>query len=550
MNLSWLGGTGARADHSADGPAGPWRMSRVVGSGSGQEGDHSPAQVCCELSGSASGGSRDEPVNLRPDPQTVVLHSFGNGIDLAAVSGIAVCDLDADRRPEVLVAWYVTDFEDSDKNRRRLTVLRPDAEGELAIAEEFDLFQPHVIPPLSVFSNGTGEVVPGDFDGDGDTDVAVLPFFNDELWVFENDGGRLTGHVMLPFGINSPLNGISPPRGFAADFDGDGRDELVYLADPLQRFDGTLVHFWRSDGTISGMQRVLWEGGPGATAAVETRALVVRDFDGDGRPDLCFSGIEPPLDTPVLELWHNLNFSTGQFEVRQFRPEWNASDLAVADIFARCPPLLVLGGPDGARVQFWAVDACSGQPLDYQPWMEVSGLAGISPQFGLALEVGRLNGDRVPQIVARQKLGTPAESHQIDVLAWEDEQFELLEPPPVDAGGFAPPNNNQIQRPRALLLADVAGNRRPELIVGFGASPDNTRTASRILPLVVYRNGCLGDINEDGRTSLADLFTLFEHVGCQPPEYSRAADLNKDGCVDLLDVQLLMDDMGCRSTSD
>ncbi len=492
-----------------------------------------------------SGGSSQLVPDLKPYPSVVALHRFGAGIDLGAVSGIAVCDLDADRRPEVLVAWYVTDFENRDRDRRRLSILRPDSDGELQLVDEIDLFVPHTIPPLSIFSNGTGEIVPGDFDGDGDTDVAVLPFFNDELWLFENDGGNLTGYVKFPFSINSPLNGITPPRGFAADFDGDGRDELVYVADPLQRFDGATLHFWKSDGDIQGMHRVLWEGGAGAVAAVETRALIVRDFDGDGRADLCFSGLEPPLDEPVLELWHGLNPSTGVFDVFLLRPEWNASDLAAADVFVGCPPLLVLGGPDGQRVQFWAVDACADEPLAYEPWMQVSGLAGISPDFGVAIEVGRLTAGRPPQVVVRQKLATPADSRQIDLLAWQGGRWDVVMPPPVDSSGLAPPNNNQIQRPRALMLADVAGNARPEVIVGFGPSPDNSLSNQRILPLAVYQNGCLGDVNGDGRTSLADLFLMFEHFGCSRPTYDRNADLNKDGCVNLQDVSLLMDDMGC-----
>lgn len=523
--------------------------SGAQGSTTGQ-GQDAAAEVCCEMSFGPSGGPVQPAPDLRPYPSVVALHSFGSEIDLGAVSGVAVCDLDGDRQPEVLVAWYVTDFDDSDHNRRRLSILRPDSNGELEIDDEIDLFVPHVIPPLSIFSNGTGEIVPGDFDGDGDTDVAVLPFFNDELWLFDNDGGTLTGYVKFPFGINSPLNGITPPRGFAADFDGDGRDELVYLADPLQRFDGATLHFWKSEGDIQGMHRVQWEGGPGSVAAVETRALVVRDFDDDGRPDLCFSGVEPPLNEPALELWHHLNPSTGVFDVDVLRPEWNASDLATADVFVGCPPLLVLGGPDGGSVQFWAVDACEDEPLAYEPWMEVEGLAGISPDFGVAIEVGRLTSGRLPQVVVRQKLGNPAETRQIDVLAWQGGQWDLVLPPPVDTGGLAPPGNNQIQRPRAIALADLAGNARPELIVGFGPSPDNTLRSNSILPLAVYQNGCLGDVNGDGRTSLADLFIMFDHFGCARPTYDRNADLNKDGCVDLQDVALLMGDMGCGGSPD
>ncbi len=485
------------------------------------------------------------PAAPRPPIDLVALHGFGAEIDDARVTGLAVTDLDGDRQPEVLVAWYVTDFEDPSHDRRRLTILRPDVSGRLVRSDEIDLFVPDPFPPLSIFRNGTGEVVVGDFDGDGDPDVAVLPFFGDELWIFENVAGWLIGTPRFVFGINSPLQAITPPRGLAADIDGDGRDELVYLSDPLQRFDGQVVHFWRTDEAVADMQRVDWEGDGSGVLTSQTRALALADFDGDGRVDLCFGGVEPPLDEPVLTFWHDFEPATGRFTVELLRPAFNPSDIAVTNVLAGCPPALALADPDGTSVVFWAVGDCGPAPGTYVPWTMTDGLAGLSPGLGVALQSADLDGDGLDELLVRQKRGSALDPDQLQVLAWEHLDWVLLDPGPFDTSGLDHESNNQILRPRAITTADVVGNRLPEVLAGFGPTVGESLGEPLMLAVGVWHNGCLGDVNRDGVSDFADLVEMLAHLGCSAGNYDPDADLNKDGCVDLSDVTLLLADAGC-----
>jgi hypothetical protein len=56
--------------------------------------------------------------------------------------------------------------------------------------------------------------------------------------------------------------------------------------------------------------------------------------------------------------------------------------------------------------------------------------------------------------------------------------------------------------------------------------------------------GCVGDLNGDGYTDLADLGILLADFGCGPPGLC-VGDLNGDGFTDLADLGILLADFGC-----
>ncbi len=123
-------------------------------------------------------------------------------------------------------------------------------------------------PPVPVGDvHATYELLPGDFDGDGDLDFLqlngvanVLP--DDSVLYLQQSGGMVA--VQLP--------GIHGPLGAAADFDGDGDADLV-VGDRIYWFQGGLP-----------------TAGPLLPVPAINR-LSAADFDGDGLPDL--------LETPA-----------------------------------------------------------------------------------------------------------------------------------------------------------------------------------------------------------------------------------------------------------
>jgi uncharacterized protein (TIGR03437 family) len=163
---------------------------------------------------------------------------------------------------------------------------------------------------------GPYAVVTGDFNGDRRPDLAVGA--QDGVYVLLNTGGGNFGR---------PIRTEAPPQTFwlgaGADFNGDGRDDLVgsgFLY--LSRGDGTFQppryldvqeavaagdfnRDGKTDLLISNREgvRVLLGNGDGAFqsgAVVTTAPMVwvqVADFNHDGRPDVATSFLEEPVRT-------------------------------------------------------------------------------------------------------------------------------------------------------------------------------------------------------------------------------------------------------------
>ena len=196
-------------------------------------------------------------------------------------------------------------------------------------------------PPLRLETHG-------DFDGDGDTDlVATLGSWRHPIALFLQ-GGSLEHAVVLP-----PLGDTT--AALAADFDGDGKDELG-LRGPAElsvvRLDrsGALTPVRREpipsgarlltadlDGD-SAASLVVYEPASGRLSERlgkknadfgsirPLHALHAGDFDGNGRDDLWVQS-QPG---PVAELW--LMDPGGSFAVAQVRLDRSVGAAAVADV--------------------------------------------------------------------------------------------------------------------------------------------------------------------------------------------------------------------------
>ncbi len=123
----------------------------------------------------------------------------------------------------------------------------------------------------------------GDFNGDGNLDVAVTD--GTGLFVLLGNGdGTLSS-------ARSHFAGISPGSVVAADFNGDGRLDLATV-NFIDNYNGQVsVLLGNGDGTFQ-PPRHFPQGGAGSTQ------MVAADFNADGKPDLA-----------------TVNYSTGNISV-------------------------------------------------------------------------------------------------------------------------------------------------------------------------------------------------------------------------------------------
>ena len=520
------------------------------------------AVVCALLAGAYLDFSAraDAPVSralgdlqLRATPDIFCINQLGAEIDTAAVTDVVAGKFTGDHLIDLAVAWYATDLSSPATRQRYLTIFETTPDGSLTRRHDFNLYiYNSAADSLSVFRNGTSEIGVGDFDGDGDADLAVTSYFGDEIWFFEQlGGGQFNAHLKFMYGsINGSGNFTTPPETVTADFDGDGRDELAYLADVNQRIDGKAFHFWETSSSISQIKRNWWDGGDGGVITQWTRSLDAGDFDGDGVPDLAFTGsVNPPFeDDPVLVVWHAFDPITKRFAIDNYYPDFLCSDVATMPALeAGCADNLIIADLEqGKHVQEWWNDCKA--PLQFAVDDSLPQLNGASNDRGVALAIADLNNDGTLDIVARHRVGDPANARQIQFLVRDPNSLEFvrISPSPLDTSGLENTASDPQLRPRNLVVADLFGSRLPEVIAAFNpvivaGQPHGD------LRLAVWNNGCAADIDRDGVVGLSDLALMLQAFGC--PGDPVDADLTRDGCVDLDDLTILLSSFDCESTN-
>jgi len=120
---------------------------------------------------------------------------------------------------------------------------------------------------------GASSVAAADIDGDGDLDLASASFDGDTIAWHENQDGL--GTTWLKRVVSTGADGATAV--VAGDFDADGDEDLASAS----ANDDSLVWYESFDGTgTAWIERTI------TTAADGAAALAVADVDGDGRPDL------------------------------------------------------------------------------------------------------------------------------------------------------------------------------------------------------------------------------------------------------------------------
>ena len=369
----------------------------------------------------------------------------------------------------------------------------------------------------SAVGAGPVALVAGDFNGDGRTDLAVANFNSNDVSVLLGNGdGTFQDQVRYAVGT-------TPVALVAGDFNGDGRTDLAVANYGIYPNDGTVsVLLGNGDGTFQDQVRYAVGTGP--------NALVVGDFNGDGRTDLAVAN-DGTNDVSVLlsngdgTFQDQVRYAVGTTPVALVARDFNGdgrTDLAVVNFGTNDVSVLLSNG-DGTFQH------------------QVRYAVGDYPS---ALVAGDFNGDgRTDLAVANQV------SSDVSVLLGNgDGTFQHQVRYAVGSAPFA------------LVAGDFNGDGRTDLAVANQVSNDvsvlqgnGDGTFQKAVPYAAGTTSSAlvaGDFNSDGRTDLAvanyrsnDVSVLLSLNGTfaapgpfvtNPHAPPLVADLNGDGADDVL----------------
>ncbi|ALG08390.1 RICIN domain-containing protein [Kibdelosporangium phytohabitans] len=146
----------------------------------------------------------------------------------------------------------------------------------------------------------------GDFDGDGRSDIAVLredPDRKVRLYLLRSDGNRFDAESEPAWTGDYRLSHLRPVAG---DFDGDGDDDLAVF----QGLAGAQTKLWvhHVSGGVFAPPVLRWDSGANGLD-VNHLSPVAGDFDGDGDDDIAaFRGAPGTTQT---KLWTHVSTGTG-----------------------------------------------------------------------------------------------------------------------------------------------------------------------------------------------------------------------------------------------
>ena len=394
--------------------------------------------------------------------------------------------------------------------------------------------------PLSISPTA---LAPGDFNKDGKLDLAVADSYGGIVSILLGDG---LGGFAQEYDY---VAGYEPSGLFAMDLDGDGNLDVVVgtghpdVLLPNPNTDYVMAFFGRGDGTLIGP--------PAYPAGGLMSALVLADFDGDGKPDVAAAAgdvwiylsrgggsFRTPIRIPLpqgdgstatavslaaadfngdgkQDLVVGASYSDGVFVLLgngdgtfqapvQYKTGGNVRSVAVADFngdgkldIAACGPGLM----DGSLVPNAGILLGNGNGA-FQPVRSLTGF-GNGPY---SLAVGDFNKDGKPDLAIANwgKLGD--DTDQGGVLVFLGQGNGTFQSPASYSAGM---------NPSFITTADVNGDHAADLLVATRAPSFTYRVA------VLLGNG-------SGTFGAATLFPTD-----YGPAWIAVADLNGDGKPDL-----------------
>ncbi|MEA3204201.1 MAG: hypothetical protein QOI63_1881 [Thermoplasmata archaeon] len=226
------------------------------------------------------------------------------------------------------------------------------------------------------WGGGNSAPVVDDLDGDGRLEAIVASDAGFISVLDAKTGVPRWTYDSRKAGVTPASVSVSPT---VADLDGQGQKEILYTArnapkgGPETFASDHLAIFAIHEAPGGGTGELVWEREPAWANPLSYTTLLVRDVDGDGRPDLF--GMD----------WNTIGHYPGNWErlgaahafrldaqgndvwVREVDAWWSNKDIALGDLDGSGKLSLLVNGPGGGYDGFWRLSAATGSAQAFLP---------------------------------------------------------------------------------------------------------------------------------------------------------------------------------------
>lgn len=241
---------------------------------------------------------------------------------------------------------------------------------------------------IQLGTGGEESMVAADVDGDGKQDLVFLDYNSNSVVVLQNlsTPGNINFGPRVNFAVGSGPVGVA-----VGDLDGDGKPDIV-----TANFTGSTISILRNISTAGIINTNSFAAATNMTASANTRAVAIADLDGDGKPD-------------IIELNENSSTSSAVSVYRNTSTQGNISLAARQDFSGpvNCYKMAI-GDMDGdGKLDIVFVSFATGQSVSVYRNISTPGSIALAPRIDFSLggwgnwvAVGDLDGDGKPDIAA------------------------------------------------------------------------------------------------------------------------------------------------------